>query len=81
MEEKKYYDVNSSIPAEEFQFAHKEESIHDTKFETRPIGGLEDSVRRFAKNKASVAAAIIIVIIALFSIILSSLFVLVIVLV
>ena len=68
MEEKKIYDVNSPIPAEEFQFAHKEESIHDTKFETRPIGWLEDSVRRFAKNKASVAAAIIIVIIALFAI-------------
>ena len=68
MEEKLIYDVNSSIPEEEFQFAHKEESIHDTKFETRPVGWLEDSVRRFAKNKASVAAAIIILIIALFAI-------------
>ena len=68
MEEKIIYDINSSIPEEEFQFAHKEESIHDTKFETRPVGWLEDSVKRFAKNKASVVAAVIIVIIALFAI-------------
>ena len=63
------YNVDSQIPASEFEFAHKDESIHDTKFETRPIGWLEDSVRRFAKNKASVAAFIILVLIGLFSII------------
>ena len=68
MEEKIIYDIDSSIPEEEFQFAHKEESIHDTKFETRPVGWLEDSVKRFAKNKASVVAAVIILIIALFAI-------------
>lgn len=65
----KKYSVDSTIPSNEFEFAHKEESIHDTKFETRPIGWLEDSIRRFAKNKASVVAFAILVILGLFSII------------
>ena len=63
------YDAATEIPSSEFEFAHKDESIHDTKFETRPVGWLEDSVKRFAKNKASVVAFIILVIIGLFSII------------
>lgn len=63
------YDATTEIPSSEFEFAHKDESIHDTKFETRPVGWLEDSVKRFAKNKASVVAFIILVIIGLFSII------------
>lgn len=63
------YNIDSNIPQSEFTFAHKDESIHDTKFETRPIGWLEDSVRRFAKNKASVVAFGILIAIGLFSII------------
>ncbi|MCQ2776273.1 MAG: ABC transporter permease [Bacilli bacterium] len=63
------YDATSDIPQEEFKLAHEESNIHDTKFETRPIGWLEDSFRRFCKNKASVVGAIIIFIIALFAII------------
>ena len=63
------YSIESSIPKEEFELVHKDESLHDTKFETRPIGWLEDSVRRFAKNKASVVGAVIIFIILLFAII------------
>ena len=63
------YTADSSIPKKEFKLVHKDESLHDTKFETRPIGWLEDSVRRFAKNKASVVGAIIIFIIMLYSLI------------
>lgn len=70
--EKVKYTATSDIPNEEFEFVHKEESLHDTKFETRPVGWLEDSIKRFAKNKASVVAAIIIFIIALFAIIVPS---------
>lgn len=63
------YGVDSNIPSSEFEFAHKDENIHDTKFETRPIGWLEDSAKRFAKNKASVIAFGILVAIGLFAII------------
>ena len=69
MDKEKLYDVDSSIPKSEFALVHRDESLHDTKFETRPIGWFEDSLRRFAKNKASVVGAIIIFIIVLFSII------------
>jgi len=67
--EKETYLADSSIPKSEFKLVHKDESLHDTKFETRPIGWFEDSLRRFAKNRASVVGAIIIFIILLFSII------------
>lgn len=67
MDNKEIYTAESQIPAEEFALAHNEENIHDTKFETRPIGWLEDSARRFAKNKASVVGAAIILVIALFA--------------
>ena len=43
-----------------FAFAHKDERLHDTKFETRPISYFEDCLRRFLQNKASVVAFIII---------------------
>ena len=39
-----------------FDFAHKDERLHDTKFETRPVSYFEDCLRRFLKNKASVVA-------------------------
>lgn len=68
MDKEKLYTADSSIPKEEFELAHLESNIHDTKFETRPIGWLEDSARRFAKNKASVVGAAIILVIALFAI-------------
>lgn len=54
---KEFYD---SIPAEKFQLHERTGSIHDAKFETKPIGFLQDVMIRFAKNKASVCAAIII---------------------
>ena len=57
------------IPQDKFAFAHKDESLHDTKFETKPVSFMKDAMRRFAKNKASVVAACLIAIIALFAII------------
>ena len=62
-------DNNLNLRKEKFQLAHKDEQLHDTKFETRPVGYIEDCLRRFAKNKASVAGGIIILLIALFAII------------
>lgn len=43
--------------------------IHDQAFETKPVSFLRDSFNRFAKNKASIIGAAIILIIALYGII------------
>ena len=57
------------IPSEKFEFVNAGEKIHDTKFETKPIGYLKDALIRFCKNKASVAAFIIIIFIILYALI------------
>lgn len=60
--------INSTSRKDKFKFAHRDEIIHDTKFETKPVSYLHDCMRRFVKNKASVVGAIIILLIILFSI-------------
>ena len=62
---KELYD---SIPAEKFKRVERDEAIHDAKFQTKPIGFLKDVWLRFTKNKASVCAAIVILIIAVLAI-------------
>lgn len=57
------------LPAKSFEFVQLDDHIHDTKFETKPVGYLKDAWNRFKKNKASVVAAIIIVLIVLYGII------------
>ena len=52
-----------SIPKEKFEFANKGERLTDQKFDDKPIGYFKDAWRRFCKNKASIVAAIIILII------------------
>lgn len=52
----------------DFQFVHQNEKLHDQKFETKPVSFLKDSIRRFAKNKASIVGGCIILLIILFSI-------------
>ena len=66
--EKELYSIDTSIPKEKFELVHEDESIHDTKFETKPVGWLKDALIRFAKNKFSVIAASILLLIALFAI-------------
>lgn len=56
-----------SIPKEKFALVQDKGNIHDLKFDTKPVGYLKDAFRRFCKNKASVAAAIIILLIVLFA--------------
>ncbi len=58
-----------SIPKEKFQFAQRSDIAHDKKLETKPVGYLQDAFRRFCKNKGSVVAAIIVLILILFAII------------
>lgn len=58
-----------NIPLEKFSFARTEDISHDKKPETKPVGYLQDAIRRFCKNKGAIVAAVIIVILILFAII------------
>ena len=58
-----------NIPKEKFEFAPRGEKIHDRKLETKPIGYFKDAWIRFRKNKSSVTAACIIIILVIFAII------------
>lgn len=53
----------------DFTFVQRDETIFDTKFETKPTTFIKDAFKRFCKNKSSVVGAFIIGIIMLFSII------------
>ena len=65
MEEKKLDSKN--IPSEKFTFVNAGANIHDEKFDTKPIGYFRDAFRRFRKNKGSVVAAIIILLLLVFA--------------
>jgi len=56
-----------SIPAEKFAFVNRGEKLTDTKFVDKPVGYLKDAWIRFCKNKGSIVAAVIILIILLFA--------------
>ncbi len=57
------------LVSRDFEFVQLDDTIYDTKFETKPVGYLKDAWIRFKKNKASVVAAIIIIIIVLYGLI------------
>lgn len=48
-----------SISKEDFVLTNVDKSIHDQKFQTKPTTFFKDSLKRFAKNKSSVVAAVI----------------------
>lgn len=56
------------IPAERFHLVGTDVKIHDQKFETKQVGYFQDAFRRFCKNKSSVVAAIIILLLTLYAI-------------
>ncbi len=60
-------DNNKKISPELFTFVNMGERLTDVKFDDKPIGYFKDAWIRFRKNKASVAAAIIILLIFIFS--------------
>ena len=60
-------DINKKISPEQFTFVNMGERLTDVKFDDKPIGYFKDAWIRFRKNKASVAAAVIILLIFLFS--------------
>lgn len=65
MENKKTESVK--IPKEKFEFAQVDEKLHDTKFDTKTRGFFADAMLRFKKNRSSVAAAYIILLLMLFA--------------
>lgn len=67
--ENKQFDLNYAIPKEKFTFVNQDDKIHDQKFDTKPVGYLKDAWRRFAKNKSSVVAMVIIAIMFLYALI------------
>ncbi len=64
--DKKNFEYN--IPKEKFEFCQQDESIHDKKFETKPVGYFKDAMIRFCRNKSSIVAAFIILFLVLFAV-------------
>ncbi len=62
-------DNNKKISPELFTFVNMGERLTDVKFDDKPIGYFKDAWIRFRKNKASVVAACIILLIFLFSVV------------
>ncbi|MGM9624698.1 MAG: ABC transporter permease [Eubacteriales bacterium] len=64
-----FYDANNhpKIDKEKFTFVNRGERITDKKFDDKPVGYFKDAWIRFCKNKGSVVAAIIILMIFAFS--------------
>ncbi len=58
-----------SIPREKFVFVQENEKLHDKKLETKARTFFQDAMLRFSKNKSSVIAAWILLILVLFAII------------
>ena len=56
-----------NIPKEKFAFANRGEKISDKKLETKPVGYFKDAFIRFRKNKSSLVAAIIIIVLMLYA--------------
>ena len=59
---------SEKIPKEKFEFVSQGERISDRRFEDKPVGYFRDAWIRFRKNKGSIAAAIIILLIVLYSV-------------
>ncbi len=57
------------IPASAFDFVPMDGREHDKKLESKPIGYFRDAFNRFCRNKSSVVAAIIIIVLMLYAII------------
>ncbi len=58
----------SNITKDKFQFTNNADQLHDKKLQTKQMSYFEDVFHRFAKNKSSVVAAIIILSLVLFAV-------------
>ena len=61
-------DNYKNIPAEKFRFTNNRSSS-DEKFKTKQIGYFEDAWHRFRKNKSSIVASIIILVLVIYAIV------------
>ena len=59
----------NNIPKEKFQLANSGEKLSDKKFETKPVGYFQDAFNRFKRNKSSVTASIIILLLVVYAIV------------
>ena len=50
----------NNIPIEKFKFASRNDLLHDSKFETKPVSYFQGAFKRFAKNKGAVVGGIVI---------------------
>ena len=57
------------ISSEKFVFRTTDGNLHDNKLETKPVSYFRDALNRFAKNKASILAFFIIIVLVLFALI------------
>lgn len=64
MNEKAFENISASA----FEFVDEEGRLHDKKLETKPIGYFKDVMIRFSRNKSSVVAAIIILVLVLYAV-------------
>jgi len=55
------------IPKEKFEFAQRDGNIHDQKFDTKTRGFFADAMLRFKKNKSSVVAAYILMLLVIYA--------------
>ena len=57
-----------NVSPDKFKLVQADAVIRDVKFDTKPVGYFKDALRRFRKNKSSVAAAFIILFLLLFAV-------------
>lgn len=57
------------LPKEKFSFANADRKLHDKELVTKPISYFRDAWNRFKKNKGSIVAAMVIIILVLYAII------------
>ena len=58
----------NNIPASAFEFVPEEGRMHDKKLDSKPVGYFRDAFNRFCRNKSSVVAACIILVLVLYAI-------------
>ena len=58
----------NNIPASAFEFVPEEGRMHDKKLESKPVGYFRDAFNRFCRNKSSVVAACIILVLVLYAV-------------
>ena len=59
---------NTNVSSDDFKFVQLDKHIFDVKFQSKPTTFFKDALRRFVKNKSSVAAGVLIGILAMMAV-------------